>query len=263
MTTGSAIDPQEYARKLRQEGFAVFHDAFDADEVLSLRAGIEEIYASLGKPRCYSTELRVLAPGVHVAKPGLIIAKLVERRPDFAPRILKAPIVETMRLALGQDMYVELTASVIADETRMFFAWHTHIGGLDDGAFRTSGIWPDVPQQRRIGTLLYLDDLDDDNGPLLVYPRAVGEPTAPPHDLDVEDWAGQVVVRARRGTVVATDECTWHAARQKRTPGLRILLGCNFVSRHAPRIPLVEHSLRLHANASDLLRSVLPPAEDA
>jgi hypothetical protein len=257
------MDPEMHARQLHEQGFAVFDGAYDPDEVAAFRGRIVDLYVDLGRPPCYSTDLRVLAPAVHVAKPGLIIAKLVERCPDFAPRILKAPIVETMRRVLGPDMYLELTASVIADETRAFFAWHTHIGGLDDGAYRVTGRWPAVPRPRRIGTLLYLDDLDDDNGPLLVFPRAAGEPTAPPHDLDAEDWDGQIVVRAARGSMVAMDECTWHAARRKRTPGLRILMGCNFVSRDAPRAPLIEHSLRSHPDGGDLLRSVLPPEEAA
>jgi hypothetical protein len=251
----------DQARQLYEQGFAVWESAYSSEEVAAFRSGIEEIYVGLGRPPCYSTDLRVLAPAVHVAKPGLIIAKLLERRPEFAPHILKAPVVEAVRRVLGPDIYVELTASVIADETRAFFAWHTHIGGLDDGAYRTSGQWPVITRPRRIGTLLYLDDLDDDNGPLLVFPRPAGGPTAPPHDLDAEDWDGQVVIRAPRGSLVATDECTWHAARQKRTPGLRILLGCNFVSSDAPRAPLIEHSLRSHPNAGELLRSVLPPAE--
>ena len=255
------MTPEEHATQLFDQGYAVFEGAFDAGEVDAFRSGIEQLYVSLGSPRCYSPTLEVLGPAVHVAKPGLIIAKLVERRPDFASRILKAPIVDAVRRVLGEEMYVELTAAVIADETRAFFAWHTHIGGQDDGAYRATGVWPIVPRPRRIGTLLYLDDLDDDNGPLLVHPRAAGEPTAPPHDLDREDWDGQIVVRAARGTVVAMDECTWHAARQKRKPGLRILLGCNFVSRDAPRAPLIEYSLRSHRDGGHLLRSVLPPAE--
>jgi Phytanoyl-CoA dioxygenase (PhyH) len=259
--TPAPMPPEEHARRLFDEGFAVFESAYDTAEVDALRSGIEELYVKLGSPPCYAADFRILGPALHVGAPGLIIAKLVERRPDFACRILKAPIVETMRRVLGRDMYLELTASVIADETRAFFAWHTHIGGQDDGAYRTTGQWPDIPRPRRIGTLLYLEDLDDDNGPLLIYPRAAGGPTAPPHDLGAQDWEGQIVVRAPRGTVVAMDECTWHAARQKRTPGLRILLGCNFVSRDAPRAPLIEHSLREHVDGGELLRSVVPPPQ--
>ncbi len=251
--------PADHAQRLLGEGYTVFADAYDAAEVETFRSGIHELYVGFGSPSCFADPLRIVAPAVHVAKPGFVIAKLVERRPDFARRLLKAPIVDAIRRVLGDDMYLELTATVIADEAREFFAWHTHIGGQDDTVYRTSGAWPHIAQPRRIGTLLYLDDLTDDNGPLLVHPRAAGAPTAPPHDLDAEDWDGQVVVRARRGSVVAIDECTWHAARKKRTRGLRILLGCTFVSPSAPRGPLVEHSLRLQQGGGDLLRSVAPP----
>ena len=255
------LDPEDAAMLLFDQGYAVFERAFDPAQVHSLRQEVEDLYLSLGSPPCYADDLRILGPAVHVGKPGLIVAKLVERRPSLGGRILDESVVDTMRRLLGDDMYLELTATVIADETREFFAWHNHIGGQDDGAYRATGAWPDIARPRRIGTLLYLDELDDDNGPLLVYPRAAGAPTAPPHDLDGEDWAGQVVVRAPAGSVVAMDECVWHAARRKRTRGLRILIGCNFVSRTAPRAPLVEYSLRSNAYADDLLRSVLPPEE--
>ncbi len=255
----SRVRSAEKASQLVGEGYAIFEDAFDAGEVAVLRAGIEQLYATLGSPPCYSAEPRVMDPTLHVATTGLIIATLVERRPDFAPRILKPDIVDAMRRVLGDDMYLELTAAVVTDSSRAFLAWHTHIGGQDDRAYRLTRNWPDVPKPRRFSALLYLDDLSDDNGPLLVHPRAAGGPTAPPHDPTAEQWEGEIVVRAARGTVVAMDECTWHAARRKKTPGLRILLGCNFAAADAPRSPLIEHSLREQVDGGALLKSVLPP----
>ena len=251
---------EEHTLQLVREGYTIFADAYDDDEVAFFRQAIVELYEGVGSPRCYSKDVVVLAPAVHVAQTGLILAKLVERRPDFAPRLLKPLVVDSIRAVLGADMYLELTASVIADDTRVFFAWHTHIGGQDDRAFRASGVWPEVPRARRIGALLYLDDLTDENGPLLIYPRATGSPTRPPHDLEKVHWDGEVVARVRRGSVVAMDECTWHAALEKTSPGLRILVGCNFVAADAPRAPLIEQSLASHPDAGELLRSVAPPA---
>jgi hypothetical protein len=258
--TSTGMRAEEHTSQLVHEGYTLFEDAYDPDDVSFFRRAIVELYEGVGRPRCYSKEVVVLAPAVHVAQTGLIVAKLVERRPEFAPRLLRPLIVDSIRGVLGVDMYLELTASVIADDTRVFFAWHTHIGGQDDRAFRASGVWPEVPRARRIGALLYLDDLTDENGPLLIYPRATGTPTRPPHDLEKEHWEGEVVARVRRGTVVAMDECTWHAARQKTSPGLRILLGCNFVAADAPQAPLIEHSLGSHSDGCGLLRSVVPPS---
>jgi hypothetical protein len=243
------------ATHLFDRGYAIFRGAYSDDEIEAFRAGLEELYVALGKPSCFSAEPRALAPDVHLVPTGLSIAKLLERRPDFAPFMLKASVVEAIRRVLGEDMVLELTAGVLADTTRPQFLWHTHIGGQDDSRYRASGGWPVVERPQRIGTLLYLQDMTDETGPLLLYPRRAGDATAPPYDTALERWEGEVVIDVPRGTLVAMDECTWHSARPITAPGLRMIVGCNFARASATPSPVLETSLARH-EGGELLRSV-------
>ena len=105
--------------------------------------------------------------------------------------------------------------------------------------------------------LLYLDDLTPDAGTLLIHPRRVTDPTPPPQDPALENWDGQIELACKRGTVVVMDQCTWHAARAKRSPGLRSFIACYFTSSSAPETSFVDESLRALASEGSLLASVL------
>jgi Phytanoyl-CoA dioxygenase (PhyH) len=246
---------EEQSEHLLDRGYAVFAGAYAEHELDAFRAGLMELYVAMGRPSCYSAKPREITPDVHLVPTGLSIAKLLERRPDFAPFLLKSPVVEAIRRVLGEDMVLELTAGVLADRTRPQFLWHTHIGGQDDNRFRASGAWPVVERPQRIGTLLYLQDLTEETGPLLLYPRAAGTATAPPDDTSLQRWDGEVVVSAPRGTLVAMDECTWHSARPMTAPGLRMIVGCNFARASAAPSPVLEMSLGKQ-EGGELLQSV-------
>ncbi len=245
----------ESSRQLIEQGYAVFEGAYSDEDLAVFREGLTGLHAAFGSPACYSRAPIPVADAVQIAGTGLVVAKLLERRPDFTRRLLKAPLIEALQAVLGADMRIELTAAVIADSTRPTFPWHTHIGGQDDSHYKATGVWPRFERPRRVGTLLYLDELSDENGPLLLYPRAITDETAPPHDTALTAWEGERVLRVPRGTVVAMDECTWHTARPKITPGLRMIVACNYVSADAPPSPLIETALN-RQTAADLLRSM-------
>lgn len=232
------------AHQLLTRGYAVFESLHDDVELSRWRALLAEIHAGHGAPPCYSRLPRPIAPGVEIGRTGFVIAKLLERRLDLAAAFLQPPVVDALREALGQDVRIELTAAILADASRPPFPWHTHIGGQDDTQLKLTGAWPSFVRPRRIGTLLYLEDLDAAGGPLVLMPRTIDEPTGPVGDPDVESWPGEVVLTVPRGTVVALDECTWHSVRPRTAPGLRTLLACNYVATSAPPSPVVEESVR-------------------
>ena len=102
-----------------------------------------------------------------------------------------------------------------------------------------------------------LDDLTPETGELLVYPRRVEDPTRPPFDPAQEDWDGQVELACRSGTVVLLEQNTWHAARGKRSPGLRAFVACYFTASYAEPTSWRDHSWRPFAHRSELLRSLV------
>jgi ectoine hydroxylase-related dioxygenase (phytanoyl-CoA dioxygenase family) len=228
------MDSAAHTRELQERGYTVFESIYDPEWVAQVRAEIEGIHAELGSPRCYTPGNQELRPGVNLCAAGMAVRSLLSLRPRFAADLIKPEVAAAMRGALGQDMVLEVAGCVVADHSRPFFGWHMHVGGVDDGEYRKHDSWPTVSKMQRVMTLTYLQDLTDDNGPILILPRRIGDPTAPPQDPDAGSWDGQVELRVRAGSLVAVDECTWHAVRPKRSPGLRIFVGVSYAARDAP-----------------------------
>lgn len=244
-TADLAAAPQpDGASPLATRGFDVLEDLVSAGDARTLRDAILAEVAAIAPPALYAPELRAIGDDVAITSTGLALSRLLARRPQLAPLVLATPLVGAMRAALGADARLELAGAVVTDRARPFFSWHTHIDGLEESARARAGAWPAVPDVRRVLTLLYLDDLDDDTGPLLVLPRRAGEPTAPPHALDAPSWRGELVLRPRAGTLVALDQCTWHAARAMSREGPRVFVGCYFAAAHATPAPWADDTLR-------------------
>lgn len=226
---------QPHARDLFERGYAVLEDELSADQTQTLRRGIVELLGEIEPPAYYAAKTEPVTETVGITSTGLAISRLLDDRPELTPLVVRRRVLEVMREALGDDLRLELAGAVVSDAARPFFRWHTHIDGEEEGARVQAGAWPAVEGVERVLTLLYLDDLTDETGPLYVYPRRAGDPTTPPHDLDLEAWPDRVELRPRAGTVVAVDQCTWHAARSMRGPGLRIFSGCYWAAANAAR----------------------------
>jgi hypothetical protein len=248
----------DHVRALRERGYTVFDQVFDEAEVDRLASTMARLHDEAGRPSCYAREPKRLSPEVELCQAGLVFYKFIKRCPDHADLIVRPSIVAAMRGYLGEDMSLELTGGVVVDSSRPFFAWHTHVGGIDDGRYRREGVPLHLSEPQRVMSLLYVDDIEDDNGPILIYPRTVADPTPAPHDPLSFDWPGQTVLKVRRGSVLLLDQCTWHAVRAKTTPGLRSFIGCYFRSSNAPPTDLVDDSLPGFQGGDALLQSILP-----
>lgn len=241
-----AASPEAHAIETR--GYAVFPDLLGADDVRRLRAAITELVADIDPPALFA-QVDAPLPRPHVRTPvsltatGLALSRLLSARPDLAPLTISPRVSGAMREVLGADMRLELAGAVVSDRSRPFFPWHTHIDGEAEGTRLRAGAWPDKRHAERVLTLLYLDDLDDDGGPLLVLPRRSGDPTPPPADVSAPEWPSQVELRPRAGTLVALEQCTWHAARPQRRDGLRIFVGCYLAAARAVVPPWADAEL--------------------
>jgi ectoine hydroxylase-related dioxygenase (phytanoyl-CoA dioxygenase family) len=254
------MNPADHTNELIERGYTVFERIYDPEWVAAVRADIDGIHAEVGRPRCYAPGHVDLAPDINLCAAGMAVRRLLHLRPRWATDIVRQEVVAALRGALGQDMVLELAGCVITDNSRPFFAWHTHVGGVDDGEYRRAGRWPTVNTTQRVTTLTYLQDLGEDNGPLLIYPRKVGEAIAPPQDPDARSWTGQIELRLSAGSLVAVDECTWHAIPPTRDDGLRMFIGLMYAARDAPVGGWADDTLFEIAErpeASELLRAVL------
>lgn len=256
------MDSRAHARELVDRGYTVFEDAWSPQEVELLRELIlDRFHEEKHLPKqLWSDRDYEISDSISMAYTGVVIYSMLRDRPKVGELLLKPLVVDALRGVLGDEMAIEIVGAVVTDETRPFFAWHTHIGGYEDGDHQSFGTWPKIDTADRITTLLYLDDIDDDGGLLLVYPRKVGDPTAPRMSPNVEPWDGQVELRVRAGTLVAMEQCTWHTARPMRRKGLRVFLGCHFRAGHVKPPEWTDKTLRDAAHLSPLLASVVPPA---
>ena len=255
MSVGVAAE--DHARSLRERGFTVFERAYDPVWVASLRADLEGLYEELGRPPLHDPGHRGLAPGIELCAAGLAVRSLLAERPAWAATLLRPEVVASIRDVLGDDMVLEVAGCVVSDRARPFFAWHSHVGGVDDGVHRRRGVWPEVHGAERVMCLLYLQELDDDAGPMLVLPRAVGDPAGPPFDCSLDRWPGQVELRPPAGSVIAIEQCTWHAIRRMQGPGLRMFIGTTFAARTTAPAGFVDRDLGRWVDASPLLASVV------
>ncbi len=224
------------------QGYAVCERLLDPEQVRAARAAIVDIVAGLGWPALCSPQTRLLTDFAQATPTGLA---LQYQRPDLGWLALPGPLRAGLAAVLGQDAQIEGVGAVVTDRTRPFFTWHTHIDGENEDVRQHVGKWPSVARLRRVFTLLYLDDINDDSGPLLVLPRRQGDPCEPIADFDAAEWPGQVVLKPRAGTLVALDECTWHAARAMTRDGLRIFIGGYFIVAGTPPAPWVDFDMAL------------------
>jgi ectoine hydroxylase-related dioxygenase (phytanoyl-CoA dioxygenase family) len=257
METTQPPRTEDVAAILHAQGYFVLEDAFSAADVESFRAPLARKYAALGEPKTWSNPPLVPAEDVEISIVGLVLYKLGRQCPEIVPRLITPEVVDVARQVLGDDMHLEFAAAVLNHDDRPFFHWHMHVGGVDNPSIRHTGKYPRFQRCERLTTLLYLDDLTDESGTLLVLPRRIDEPTAPPFDTEREPWEGQVELRCRRGTVVFLEQCTWHAARPKRSPGLRAFIACYFTSSRAAATVSSDDSLAPLAGQSPLLAALL------
>ncbi|MCB9738654.1 MAG: hypothetical protein H6747_05240 [Deltaproteobacteria bacterium] len=174
---------------------------------------------------------------------GFVIHRLLVEYPDLRPLVLPPQLIEAVQSLLGADARLEILGTVVTDRRRPFFEWHTHIDGTDESERYRAGVWPKIDRLRRIFTLLYLDDVDADGGPVLVMPRRVGDSCRPPYDIHQQRWPNDVEIRPAAGTMIVIDECTWHAVMPMLRDGERIFVGAYFAAGDTPPAGWADPSL--------------------
>ncbi|MBX3183148.1 MAG: hypothetical protein KIT72_04740 [Polyangiaceae bacterium] len=245
----SGAASQALADDIAARGYGVVPALLGERDLATARAAVERVVTQLAPPSFYSASPLPIehpeVPGpIEVTSVGLTMQRVHAAAPELAPLVLQPRSLEPIRTALGDAMQLEVLGAVVSDEVRPFFTWHTHIDREHEGARIRAGKWPDKPRVERVLMLVYLDHLDDDSGQLLVYPRAAGEPTAPPYRIEAESWPGEVALSLRAGDAVILEQCTWHAARPRQTAGRRSFIACYFASNDASHVEPTEPSLR-------------------
>jgi len=253
-----SVRTEGLGRQLRDESYAVCPGLYGAEEVALLREELARVHREAGSPVPYGEGVTWLSENVELSSTGFVVHKLLGRAAGLSRGLLPAEVVAVARSVLGDDMHLEMVAGVVSDHTRPFFEWHMHVGGIDDERYRRDGLRPRFERAERVSMLVYLDEMNERSGQLLVLPRKITDPIEAPYDVASKRWEGQLAVSGPPGTAVLMEQSTWHAVlpREDRSP--RMFVGFWFAAAHATGAERTDESLLSLASPDDVLRSVLP-----
>jgi ectoine hydroxylase-related dioxygenase (phytanoyl-CoA dioxygenase family) len=200
-------------RALDEDGFLVRERLVQGELLERLRAAADEVEAS---------ELARQTPGQGGGFGGLFVRNLLDRHPVFLETLLRfEPCLSVARAMLGPQVQVHATVLRVAypELEGQGVQWHFHQRVVPEP----------VPAWFRgpvvVDNLIYLDDLTEDSGPLVVLPGSHRVHDRDILDGDHSDKPGQVVLTVPAGSCITSHSSLWHKALAPRpTGGKRRLL---------------------------------------
>src|SRR5205823_7220721 len=137
---------------------------------------------------------------------GVFMRHMMDKHPAFLEFLNFPPAVSVARALFGPFVQSRgFTGRVCYPDTpEQETVWHFHQRLVPDP------LPPMFSRPQSLDVLIYLDDIDDRNGPLCVLP---GSPHWLEEDLsvnDVEEKPGQVVLRLPAGSLVLAHGALWH-----------------------------------------------------
>lgn len=137
---------------------------------------------------------------------GIFLRHMMDKHPAFLEFLKFPPTLSVARALFGP--YVQLrgfTGRVCyPDDPYQETEWHFHQRLVPDP------LPPMYAQPQTLDVLLYLDDIDDANGPLAVVPGSHHRIETDLHKNDYEDKPGQVILKLPAGSCVMTHGSLWH-----------------------------------------------------
>ena len=192
--------PEEVTH-LETQGYLVRENLFSPEQVTSLRSALDEVAAR-------EVEGGIVGLSLSRRFGGLFLRHLMDKHPTFLELFQFAPTLSLARAVLGPQVQVlPLTARIsYPDQPNQETHWHFHQRVITDPlpAFFCR---PHV-----LDCLIYLDDINDDNGPVRVVP---GTHQRIHEDLPADcfdDLPGQVTLRLSAGSAVLIHGALWHRA---------------------------------------------------
>jgi ectoine hydroxylase-related dioxygenase (phytanoyl-CoA dioxygenase family) len=202
--------PEEIAAMAR-DGYLVRERLIPMEHVERLRAALDETVARDDR----------IEKGGSKRFGGIFLRHLMDKHPAFLEFLSFPPTLSVARAVFGP--YVQMrgfTGRVcFPDEPNQETVWHFHQRLVPDP------LPPFFMKPQTMDVLLYLDDIDDQNGPLCILP---GSHEWINEDLSVDDFdnkPGQVILKLPAGSCVMCHGALWHRALPTRPGcGMRRLL---------------------------------------
>ena len=189
---------REEIETLAHEGYLVRERLLPMEEIERLRAALDETVAH---------DDRIETQGGR-AFGGIFIRHLMDKHAAFLEFLKFEPALSIARAMFGP--YVQMrgfTGRVCYPDTpNQETEWHFHQRLIPDP------IPPWFSRPQTLDVLLYLDDIDDLNGPLCVVPRSHNWIDVDQPANDFADHPDQVVLRLPAGSCVMCHGALWHRA---------------------------------------------------
>ncbi len=200
--------PQEVEHFVH-DGFLVRERLFEA-HLERLRSALDEVvateYGELGRRSAVQSSRQY---------GGLYVWHLMNKHPTFLELLSCQPIISVIRAVLGPQVQVRGTWGRIAypGEPNQETHWHFHQRVIPEP------LPPFFCRPHIVDALIYLDDVNDANGPLCVVPGShqwIEEDLA---DDDYLDKPGQRLLHLAAGSCVLVHGSLWHRAMPTRRDG--------------------------------------------
>jgi ectoine hydroxylase-related dioxygenase (phytanoyl-CoA dioxygenase family) len=189
--------PQEI-QQLVNQGYLVREALLTAEGLAALRQALDALEAQERQGKS------VTGRGFG----GLFLRHLGDKHPLFREMVKFAPTLSIARAMLGPLVQIRGFSARISypNEPSQEVQWHIHQQVISDP------LPPFFVHPHGLDCLLYLDDLNDANGPLCFLPGSHWNTRYHTASEDFEDKPGQVIVRAPAGSCVIIHSNLWHRA---------------------------------------------------
>lgn len=151
---------------------------------------------------------------------GIILRHLMDKDPVFLELLKFAPVLSICRAMMGPLLRLRGLSARISfpgaevQETN----WHQHLRVV------SQPLPPWFSQPHAIDALIYLDELDDDTGPICVVPGSHAWLDRHPDHQVFESIAGEEVLRVPAGSAVMIHANLWHRAMPTLAKKRRMLI---------------------------------------
>jgi ectoine hydroxylase-related dioxygenase (phytanoyl-CoA dioxygenase family) len=189
---------------LIEQGYLVRERLFQGEELQRLRDALDEVALREigGLQHAGGTSSRQFG--------GVFLRYLYDKHPAFLELVEFPPTLSVARAVLGPLVQIRGFGCriTVPGEPNQETEWHQH------HQVASSPLPPWFVRPHGLDCLIYLDAIDDDNGPLCVLPGSHKDIVAANIPADVYDeLPGETVLRLPEGSVVMMHCMLWHRAR--------------------------------------------------